>query len=286
MKGIILAGGTGSRLFPITLSISKQLLPIYDKPMIYYPLSVLMLAGIKDILIITSADSKPLFESLFQDGSHLGLNIKYAAQDKPNGIAEALLIGEHFVNKEQYALILGDNLFYGQGLMQLLKDAKNSSYGARIFGYRVQNANRYGVITLDHQKKPLSLVEKPSSPASNIAVTGLYFYDHKSIDYARKLKPSSRGELEISDINQLYLQNNDLDVFLLGRGVAWLDAGTHESLLNAGEFIHTIEKRQGFKIACIEEIAFLNGWIDKQKLVELSRKYNNSYGKYLENLTM
>jgi len=286
MKGIILAGGTGSRLFPITLSISKQLLPIYDKPMIYYPLSVLMLAKIKDILIITTNESKPLFESLFQDGSHLGLNIQYATQDSPNGIAEALLIGENFVKKEPYALILGDNLFYGQGLMQLLKDAKNSSYGARIFGYRVKDANRYGVVTLDNQKNPKSLVEKPSNPTSNIAVTGLYFYDHKSIEYAKQLIPSKRGELEISDINRLYLKNKDLDVFLLGRGVAWLDAGTHESLLNAGEFIHTIEERQGFKIACIEEIAFLNGWIDEKQLVELSKKYNNNYGKYLEGLTV
>ncbi len=286
MKGIILAGGTGSRLFPVTLSVSKQLLPIYDKPMIYYPLSVLMLAGIKDVLIISTTDSMPLFESLFQNGSYLGMNIRYASQDKPNGIAEALLIGEHFVQDDQYALILGDNLFHGQGLMQLLKEAKNSPYGAKIFGYRVTKANRYGVVTLDHQKKPISLIEKPSNPTSNIAVTGLYFYDHKSIDYAKNLTPSDRGELEISDINRLYLQNNDLDVFLLGRGVAWLDAGTHESLLSASEFIHTIEERQGFKIACIEEIAFLNGWIGKEDLVRFSKKYNNSYGKYLESLTV
>jgi len=286
MKGIILAGGTGSRLFPVTLSISKQLLPIYDKPMIYYPLSVLMLAGIKDVLIISTTDSKYLFESLFQDGSYLGMNIQYASQDKPNGIAEALLIGENFVQDDQYALILGDNLFHGQGFMQLLKEAKNSSFGARVFGYRVKKANRYGVVTLDHQKKPISLIEKPSDPTSNIAVTGLYFYDHKSIAYAKNLTPSDRGELEISDINRLYLQNNDLDVFLLGRGVAWLDAGTHESLLSASEFIHTIEERQGFKIACIEEIAFLNGWIGKEDLIRFSKKYNNSYGKYLEDLTV
>jgi glucose-1-phosphate thymidylyltransferase len=284
MKGIILAGGTGSRLFPTTLSISKHLIPIYDKPMIYYPLSVLMLAKIKDVLIITTPNDKHLFQELFQTGSHLGMKFQYAIQKNPNGIAESLLIGQDFVKDSPFALILGDNLFYSQGLTDLLKQAIESVYGAKIFGYRVKNANRYGVVTLNNQKKPIELIEKPTNPSSNIAVTGLYFYDHKSIEYAKKLTPSKRGELEISDINRIYLENNDLEVLLLGRGTAWLDAGTHESLLNASEFIHTIEERQGLKVACIEEIAYYNNWINKDKLLELSQKYNNNYGSYLKNL--
>lgn len=283
MKGIILAGGTGSRLAPLTHAISKQLLPIYDKPMIYYPLSVLMLANIREILIITTKESLPLFQKLLGDGSQLGIRLFYEVQNKPQGIAEAILIGESFINEENFALILGDNLFYGQGLTSLLKSCIDFS-GAVIFGYHVKNANQYGVVCVDANQKAIKIIEKPKTFVSDIAVTGLYFFDKNAIDFAKYLTPSHRNELEISDINQRYLEEGQLSVKMLGRGIAWLDTGTYDSLLQAGQFIQTIEVRQGFKIACLEEIAFQNHWIDKAQLRELANSYNNDYQTYLENL--
>lgn len=282
MKGIILAGGTGSRLYPLTISTSKQLLPIYDKPMIYYPLSVLMLAGIKDILIISKREDLDRFQELFGNGQQLGLKMSYAIQDEPRGIAEAFLIAEDFIGEDNVAIILGDNIFYGSGFVPLLEKVKRREKGATIFGYRVKNPSQFGVVEFDENQKVISIEEKPINPKSNYAVTGLYFYDNKVVDYAKKLSPSTRNELEITDINKLYLENDELYIELLGRGFAWLDAGTHESLLEASQFIETIERRQGLKVACIEEIAYLKGYISKEQLTDLALDLiQNTYGKYL-----
>jgi len=288
MKGIILAGGSGTRLFPVTAAICKQLLPIYDKPMIYYPLSVLMLSGITDILIISTPKDLPRFKELFGNGFHLGLNFSYREQPQPNGIAEAFIIGDQFVGKDDVCLILGDNIFYGHGLTELLRKAVHdieAKRGAMVFGYYVNDPERYGVIQLDKIGMPLSIEEKPRSPKSNYAVTGLYFYDNDVIEIARNVKSSWRGELEITDVNNQYLEKGRLTVQLLGRGYAWLDTGTHEDLLDAGEFIATIEKRQGLKIACVEEIAYKLGYIDQAQLRNLTEPFKkNSYGQYLLNL--
>lgn len=285
MKGIILAGGSGTRLYPVTIGVCKQLLPIYDKPMIYYPLSVLMLAGIRDILIISTPHDLPRFINIFGDGSHLGLNFSYREQQRPGGIAEAFIIGEDFVKDKTVCLVLGDNIFYGHGLTELLKKAVNDvqqTGGATIFGYYVMDPERYGVVEFDEHGNVLSLEEKPKMPRSKYAVTGLYFYDNEVINIAKKIKPSRRGELEITDVNKEYLQMGRLRVQLMGRGYAWLDTGTHESLLEAGEFIATIEKRQGLKIACIEEIAYKLGYINKDQILKLAQNLNhNEYGKYL-----
>jgi glucose-1-phosphate thymidylyltransferase len=287
MKGIILAGGFGTRLYPATMVVCKQLLPIYDKPMIYYPLSILMLAGIKDILIISTPQDLPRFKDLFKDGSHLGLSFSYEEQLYPKGLAEAFIIGEKFIGKDNVCLILGDNVFYGHGLAEMLKKVVNDlrkKSGATIFGYYVNNPERYGVIEFDEACNILSIEEKPKKPRSNYVVTGLYFYDNKVIEIAKSVKPSWRGELEITDVNNEYLKNVKLRVELLGRGYAWLDTGTHENLLEAGEFIATIEKRQGLKIACIEEIAYTLGYIDKERLTRLAEPLKNGYGQYLLNL--
>jgi len=286
MKGIILAGGSGTRLYPITKAISKQLLPIYDKPMIYYPLSVLMLANIRDILIITTFNEQYLFQNVLGDGSQWGINISYASQQNPNGIAEAFLIGESFINNDECALILGDNIFYGHGLFDSL--STRTYNGAKVFAYQVSDPERYGIVEFDNSKntnKAISIEEKPKKPKSNWAVTGLYFYDSDVVDIAKSLKPSNRGELEITDINKIYLNNNKLYVEKLGRGFAWLDTGTQDSLLDASEFVRTIELRQGLKIACLEEIALNMGFINKEivsKYAETLKK--SSYGKYLKNL--
>lgn len=269
MKGIILAGGTGTRLYPLTRAMSKQLLPVYDKPMIYYPLTTLMLAGIRDILIIVRGDDLPLFRGLLGDGGQWGLSLDYAVQDEPNGIAEALIIGRDFIGGERCALILGDNLYFGQGLTQHLKAAANSA-GTVVFGYRVVDPQRFGVVVLDADNRPVDLVEKPSQPISPWAVTGLYFYDGDAANIAAGLERSSRGELEITDVNRAYLHRGALSVRLLGRGYAWFDAGTHESLLEAGQFVHTLESRQGLKMACPEEIAYLKGFITRRQLVDLA----------------
>ncbi len=288
MKGIILAGGSGTRLYPVTLAVCKQLLPVYDKPMIYYPLSVLMLANIKDILIISTPQDLPRFQSIFGDGSYLGLNISYKEQTAPRGIAEAFILGENFINKDNVCLVLGDNIFYGHGLTDVLKKAiydVETYKGATIFGYYVKNPERYGVIEFDENRNVLSIEEKPSRPKSNYAVTGLYFYDNDVIHIAQELKPSKRGELEITDINNRYLKKNKLRVELLGRGYAWLDTGTPDSLLEAGEFISVVEKRQGLKIGCIEEIAYKLGYISKEQLFKIIEPLNkNEYGQYLLNL--
>ncbi|KUP05256.1 glucose-1-phosphate thymidylyltransferase [Bacillus coahuilensis p1.1.43] len=282
MKGIILAGGTGSRLYPITESISKQLLPIYDKPMIYYPISVLMLADIRDILIITTPQDYLLFSNLLGDGSQWGINLSYKMQDEPNGIAEAFIVGEEFIGNDSVCLILGDNIFYGQGFTPVLKDASTLINGATIFGYQVTDPERFGVVEFDENSDVVSIEEKPQNPKSNHAITGLYFYDNDVISIAKNLVPSSRGELEISDINKEYLRKRKLKVIPLGRGFTWLDTGTFESLIEAGQFVQIIEKRQGNKIACLEEISYKNGWISKEMVLEISRKYkNNNYGKYL-----
>lgn len=285
MKGIILAGGIGTRLYPITLGVCKQLLPIYDKPMIYYPLSILMLSGIRDILIISTPQDISRFKNIFGDGSHLGLNFSYKKQPHPGGIAEAFIIGEKFIGKDNVCLVLGDNIFYGHGLTQILNKAVsdvNKEGGATIFGYYVNDPKRYGVVEFDNTGKVISLEEKPENPKSHYAVTGLYFYDNEVIDISKNLKPSKRGELEITDVNKEYLKRGKLRVELMGRGYAWLDTGTHESLLEAGEFIATIEKRQGLKIACIEEIAYKLGYITKEQLMKLAHNLNhNDYGKYL-----
>ena len=281
-KGIVLAGGTGSRLFPITFGISKQLLPIYDKPMIYYPLSVLMLAKIRDILIISTKNDLPQYKRLLSDGSHIGLNIQYAIQDYPNGIAEAFLIGEKFLKKSPVCLILGDNIFHGQHFTEKLLRAIKRKDGATIFGYMVKDPERFGVINFDNKGNPKSIEEKPKKPKSPFAVTGLYFYDHNVIDIAKSIKPSARNELEITSINQEYLKRKSLYVEKLGRGFAWLDTGTHQSLLEASAYVQTIEERQGLKVACIEEIAFNNGWIDQDSLIKSGKACDKTdYGQYL-----
>ena len=281
-KGIILAGGTGSRLFPVTLSSSKQLLPVYDKPMIYYPLSVLMLAEIREILIITNGEDLDRFKKLLGDGSQFGINITFAIQNKPKGIPEAFLIGEQFINNSRVALILGDNLFYGPDFSSKLIRAKDQPEGANIFSKLVSNPSDFGILELDSNNKPLSIEEKPKNPKSNFAVTGLYFYDNSVIEISKSLTPSRRGELEITDINNFYLKNNMLDTTPLGRGFAWLDTGTHDSLMEAGQFIETIEKRQGLKVACLEEIAFRMKYIDKAQLKKLAEPLKkNGYGQYL-----
>jgi glucose-1-phosphate thymidylyltransferase len=285
MKGIILAGGSGTRLYPITRGVCKQLLPVYDKPMIYYPLSVLMLAGIRDILIISTPNDLPRFRDIFGDGSDLGLSFSYKVQDHPNGLAEAFLLGEEFIGNDNVCLILGDNIFHGHGLAEILQKAVedvNSSRGATIFAYYVNDPMRYGIVEFDKKGNVLSIEEKPKNPKSRYAVTGLYFYDNEIIEIAKKIKPSSRGELEITDVNKEYLNKGTLRVELMGRGYTWLDTGTHESLLESSEFIATIEKRQGLKIACIEEIAYYLGYITKEQLVRLAEPFkNNGYGAYL-----
>ena len=285
MKGIILAGGSGTRLYPVTRCISKQLLPIYDKPMIYYPLSVLMLAGIREILVITTPHDQAQFQTLLGDGSQFGVEITYTVQAHPNGLAEAFILGENFVGNDNVALILGDNLFYGQGFSKVLKDTMEKidrEGGATIFGYFVKDPGRFGVVEFDKNHRVLSLEEKPDNPKSNYAATGLYFYDNRVIALAKDVKPSSRGELEITSLNNAYLDMDELDVQLLGRGFAWLDSGTHDSLLEASQFIHTLETRQGLKIACLEEIGLNNGWISKQELLSsLDLKSKSSYIKYV-----
>lgn len=285
-KGIILAGGSGTRLYPITKGVSKQLLPIYDKPMIYYPLSVLMLAGIRDVLIISTPDDIDGFKRLLGDGSELGINISYAVQPSPDGLAQAFIIGEDFIGDSNVCLVLGDNIFYGQGFTPLLRQAVNRQKGATVFGYQVKDPERFGVVAFDENKRAISIEEKPKNPKSHYAVTGLYFYDNDVIEIAKKVKPSHRGEVEITTVNQMYMERGDLNVELLGRGFAWLDTGTHESLLEAAQFVETIEKRQGYKVACLEEIALNNGWLTKQQVADIGRSMSkNAYGQYLMSLT-
>lgn len=284
-KGIILAGGSGSRLYPVTLGASKQLLPVYDKPMIYYPLSVLMLAGIRNILIITTPEDRSNFVRLLGDGGRWGLDFTYSVQPEPGGLAQAFLIGEEFITRDPCALILGDNLFYGQGLTGLLEEAVRTEQGATIFGYPVTDPQRYGVVEFDDQGRVVSLEEKPDKPRSNYAVVGLYFYDGTVVERARELKPSKRGELEITDLNRHYLEDGLLRAMIFGRGYAWLDTGTHDSLLDASKFVSTIQNRQGFMIACPEEIAWRKGYISTEELLALSKKMKNTYGQYLTDIT-
>jgi glucose-1-phosphate thymidylyltransferase len=284
-KGIILAGGSGTRLYPVTQSISKQLLPVYDKPMIYYPLSTLMLAGIRDILVISTPDDTPRFQSLLGDGTQWGLNISYKVQSSPDGLAQALILGEAFVGNDLSALILGDNIFYGHNFNELLVNTMGREDGATIFAYHVHDPERYGVVEFDRSDKVLSLEEKPKNPKSNYAVTGLYFYDTDAVSMAKSLKPSARGELEITDLNRLYLENQKLNVEIMGRGYAWLDTGTHESLLQASQFIATLENRQGLKVACPEEISYRSGWINSAQLEKLAAPLaKNTYGQYLQRI--
>ena len=285
MKGIILAGGSGTRLYPLTKVTSKQLLPIYDKPMIYYPLSVLMSAGIRDILIISTPSDTPRFEDLLSDGSHFGLNLSYKVQPSPDGLAQAFIIGADFIGDDNVAMILGDNIFAGHGFKEKLMKAAGKKTGATVFGYYVDDPERFGIVEFDKDGKAVSIEEKPEHPKSNYCVTGLYFYDNKVVDYARSLKPSARGELEITDLNRIYLENNELDVELLGQGFTWLDTGTHESLMDAGNFVRTMETHQHRKIACLEEIAYLNGWITKEQVMESYEQLKkNQYGKYLKDV--
>lgn len=285
MKGIILAGGKGTRLFPVTQTVCKQLLPVYDKPMIYYPLSVLMLAGIKDVLIISTPEATPMFESLLKDGSQLGMSISYKVQPSPDGLAQAFILGEEFIGNDNVALVLGDNIFYGQGFTGMLQNAVDRKEGATVFGYKVKDPHRFGVVEFDKTGKVLSIEEKPENPKSDYAVTGLYFYDNKVVEFAKSLMPSPRGELEITDLNNVYLSHGNLNVELLGRGFAWLDTGTHESLLQASHYIETIEKNQGIKVACLEEIAYMKNFIDKDQLLKQIDFYKSSdYGVYLKNI--
>ena len=284
-KGIILAGGSGTRLYPITQAVSKQLLPVYDKPMIYYPLATLMLAGVREILVINTPHEQPLFERLLGDGSQWGIDIRYAVQPSPDGLAQAFLIGREFIGNDPSCLVLGDNIFYGVGLTERLKRASSREHGATVFGYWVRDPERYGVAEFDPDGRVIGLEEKPAQPKSSYAVTGLYFYDRRVCDYAASLKPSARGELEITDLNRLYLQDNSLHLEQLGRGFAWLDTGTHESLMEAGNYIETIENRQGLKVCCPEEISFINGWIDAEQVLRAAAPLaKTGYGQYLQRL--
>ena len=283
-KGIILAGGKATRLYPLTSVVSKQLLPVYNKPMIYYPLSVLMLAGIKDILIISTPDALPKFKELFSDGKRLGINISYKEQPSPDGLAQAFILGEEFIGKDSVALVLGDNIFYGHGLSKKLEKVSAQEDGATIFAYSVEDPNRYGIVEIDENNKAVSIVEKPENPKSNWAVTGLYFYDNDVIKIAKGIKPSARGELEITDVNNVYLKEKKLSVELFGRGFAWLDAGTYDSLLDSAMFIRAIEQRQGIMVSCLEEIAYRKGFITKEQLLENAKLFNSVYGKYLQKI--
>ncbi|KYC63275.1 glucose-1-phosphate thymidylyltransferase RfbA [Heyndrickxia coagulans] len=282
MKGIILAGGSGTRLYPLTMVTSKQLLPIYDKPMIYYPLSTLMLAGIKDILIISTKEDTPRFENLLGDGSQFGISLQYKIQPSPDGLAQAFILGDEFIGDDSVAMILGDNIYFGNGMRKVLQRASQKKSGATVFGYHVQDPERFGVVEFDRNGKVISVEEKPEKPKSNYAITGLYFYDNRVVDIAKHVKPSARGELEITSINEAYLKMGELDVELLGRGYTWLDTGTHESLVEATNFVKTVEEHQGIKISAPEEIAYINGWIKKEKLIECAKKLSKTgYGQYL-----
>ncbi len=284
MKGIVLAGGKATRLYPITYTVSKQLLPVYDKPMVYYPLSVLMLAGIREILIISTPEALPLFQQLLGDGSHLGISLRYAPQPHPKGLADAFIIGKEFVGNDNVALILGDNIFFGDRFTQILTESAHQIKGATVFGYNVTDPERYGVVEFDHNRRVVSIEEKPTQPKSNYAVTGLYFYDNRVLDIAQNLKPSPRGEIEITDVNKQYLAWGELSVKLLGRGFAWLDTGTYNSLMEAGMFIKTVEERQGLKIGCVEEVAYRKGFIPREALFTLANKFSTSYGAYLRSM--